>query len=400
MNNIINKTINNLSNILNIKLIIVIIIIVILIIYYYFLFKSVDKTENKKVDIIVDKDLFKFNKHLRKECKSKDTCYLSIHLVKYVTKMIKKYGLKNTIDYIRKNKNKFITEHKEYVFIHTKIKTDKNIINDKEYNYKIQYLYHHNKNLDKNDLVVSQENLRKNNICTVDQCDLHKIQHDITDFSDKYNKGFFEYKWFDPETNDIIYKRSYIEKLKGVNDTGIGIKDVYIGSGNTIETKIIKIDMISVVFYIINLLSFVILWYIFNIDNNINNKYVSNIIFFAILFIYIYNIYNHNISDENIEIIEEDYNTISSVSLSLSSLGLAMALFFSRVLNKNKKNVIKNCIIFLSISILFSILSFIDFTTKNTSINIGRKIELKNGLLLNSIAFLIITLVYIYFNNF
>ena len=77
-----------------------------------------------------------------------------------------------------------------------------------------------------------------------------------------------------------------------------------------------------------------------------------------------------------------------------------MALFFSRILDRNKKNVIRNCIKFLSVSVIFSVLSFIEYRTKKSSVILSIKIELKNGLLLNSVSYLLITILYVYFNNF
>ena len=41
--------------------------------------------------------------------------------------MIKKNGLKNTINYLRNNRNKFVLDSGEYVFINTKYKKNNEI---------------------------------------------------------------------------------------------------------------------------------------------------------------------------------------------------------------------------------------------------------------------------------
>ena len=198
----------------SIKFIIVSILILILIIYIY-LFNTNDKTKNKKVDIITDKNIINFNQKIRKNCNN-DDCYLSIHLVNYVVKMIKKNGLKNTINYLRNNRNKFVLDSGEYVFINTKYKKNNE---DRDF-----YLYHHHKFLDNKDTIDAQKSLNENTNCTTEDCDVAGVMDGITDFADKHESGFHEFKWFDPKTKKIIFKRTFIRKIKKLNDTGIGLE--------------------------------------------------------------------------------------------------------------------------------------------------------------------------------
>ena len=130
----------------------------------------------------------------------------------------------------------------------------------------------------------------------------------------------------------------------------------------------------------------------------INNIYISTLIYIVIISILIFNLLNHENSTKNLEQIEDEYNTINREIIGLAGLGLAMALFFARVIDRKKKVLIKNCIKFLSISVIFALISFIEFRSEKKSIFIVRKIELKNSLLLTSVAFLLVSIVYVYFN--
>ena len=77
----------------------------------------------------------------------------------------------------------------------------------------------------------------------------------ITDFADKHESGFHEFKWFDPKTKKLYLKEHLLEKLKKLNDTGIGLesKDFYIASGSTIELGKLNIDIFSIIIYLANL---------------------------------------------------------------------------------------------------------------------------------------------------
>ena len=353
------------------KIIFVITLLTIVFLYFYLYNTNIKKKiSNNDDNIIINNDLINFNKNIHNKCKNIDDCYLSVYFVNYISDMIQKYGLDKTINYIKFNKNNFVTDNNEYIWIHTKN------------NNNIKYLYHFYNFLD-------GKTIYKNNI-------MFNTLNKISVLSDKYISGFFEYKWFDVKTNEDIFKRTYIKKLKNIKN-----KNIYVCSGSTIHTRIPNVDILSILLSFVNIFIFIIIWFVFNIEKNINNLISSNIIFFSIIIIFIiniiYNDYTYNYTSDNME---QDYINITNISVGLSSLGIGMGLFFSRILNKYKKNVVKNSIKFLSISIIFSILSYININSDKNPLNINRKIVFKNGLLINSVIFLIITLIYIYFNNF
>ena len=251
-----------------------------------------------------------------------------------VIDMINKNGLQKTISYMRTHRNEFLTQKGEYVFIFSKY----------EENY--YFLYHHHNELDDKNMINAQTGLNNSGVCDETICNINDVIHKLAVFADKYNEGFEEYRWFSPISNEIINKRSYIKKIFKKNDTDIGEKDIYIGSGSTITNKRKKIDFIIIGIYIGIILLFALLWKIFSVDFFINNIYISTLIYIVIISILIFNLLNHENSTKNLEQIEDEYNTINREIIGLAGLGLAMALFFARVIDR-KKSINKNCIKFL-----------------------------------------------------
>ena len=92
----------------------------------------------------------------------------------------------------------------------------------------------------------------------------------------------------------------------------------------------------------------------------------------------------------------KDYSFIHKLSIGLAGLGLAVAIFFSKFLTDKNKQFTKNIILFISVSISYSLLSFIELRMKKNTRNLFYKIELKTLLLINSIIYLIIPLIYMF----
>jgi hypothetical protein len=303
-------------------------------------------------------------------------------MVQYVKSLIQNSGLNKTVNYMRNNRDIFTTSKGEYVFIYSY----------DEKNKQFYYIYHHYDVLDKKNQIDAQNALNKT--CPEEFCPLAKILKELTSFADK-NTGFFEHKWFNPKTKDIIVKRTYVNTIKNIKTKIKKKATIYIGSGATIESKESEIDVINTLISAFITILFLILWKYLNIDELFKTS-ITNIIFYTVLIVNLYNLFNSNFELRAIDKIEDEHNTITQTSISLAGLGLALAFFFSEVLHNKDKNVIKNSIKLLSLSIVFSLLSFIKLKNKINSKNLSRKVEIKNGFLLNSVIFIIISLIYVY----
>ena len=366
------------------KLLFGIVLIIVIAIYFVYKYFKINKSKNKKSFNFFDKDLKKFNEKLDKYCVYNDKCFISYYLVNFIEELIEQHGLKDTIDYIRNNRDEFTTDDGEYISIHS-------VIDDENY----FFLYHHHEDLDNKNVIDAQESFNKSSICDKNICDIKKNRINLTKYADKHGDGFFEYNWFDPISKEIIRKRTYVKKMKGVNNTNIGGKDIYVTSGATIVSRESDIDLYAIGIYLLNMFIFILLWNLFGVDEDIINPYLHNFIFIFIIVIYVFNIFNYETFKKNVEIIEKKYNSINKISVGLASLGLAMSLFFSKLLYVRNKNTNKISIKYLSVSVIFAILSFIEYKTKKLTVFLNRKIIIKNTLLLNSIGFLIITIIFV-----
>ena len=122
-------------------------------------------------------------------------------MVQFTIQMIKKYGLEKTIRLKRSDRKKFTTNKGEYAWIHFYNKELK------EY----AFLYHNKPGLDNKNMTNSQIVVQK--VCPPGKCVLDELIHRLTLMCDKFGRGFDEYEWFDPKTNENIIKRTFIQKV-------------------------------------------------------------------------------------------------------------------------------------------------------------------------------------------
>ena len=363
-------------------LFVIVISIIVLIIKIYQFGSRIKKEKNKtELNGIQHSNKFIFIKNVKDKCNN-DDCHLSMNLVYYITNLIKKHGLKKTLQEMRSDKNAFTTSKGEYVWIHR--------CNKKKECF---FIYHYHDKLDNKNMKNAQIGMNKT--CSEENCPVGKIITDLTKFSDTYGEGFYEYKWFDPITNDIIIKRSFISKLEKIKTQFSDDDTIYIGSGATVETRTSKLDIILISIFFINIIIYIFFWKYLNIDYHFNSI-ISNIVFYCVILFNLFNLYNIKLESRNIKSVQEDYINTKNSAISLSGLGLAISFFLSKIfLNKNPI-IIKNAIKMLSFAIISSLLSFIDITNEDTARNISRKNEIKKILLNNSVSYMILTLLYAY----
>ena len=396
--------INNIKYLLGVALLFVVLVI------YIYRFRKVNQKQSKTVDTITDKNMLKFMTKISKKCKPKNTCLVSYNQVQYLKDLIQEKGLKKTIKYLRGNPEDFKSDSGESPFIFHYDKESKEFV----------FTYHssdalHNKNMKEVQKVV-------NKTCEEKSCPVKKTFTKLAQFSSEYGKGFYEYKWFQPKTKDIVIKRTFIEKVeisegiipKKIKNTGKkgkgkeekknkpqsiidngGINTIYIGSGSTVQEQKSEVDIKGVIIIIGHIFVFMLFWELMGIDTLIDIYYPS-LIFIVVLCLHLFNLANTSLETKTIDKADTEFNNLSAISISFASLGFACFMFISRVLSDKPPKIVKNAYKLLVVSISFSLISFINYKLKRNSSNIVAKIEVKNGLLINSIVFLLTALLYVY----
>lgn len=379
---------NKIMKISDIKYLVACVLLFVVIGIYAYRFKTVNKTQSHKVDTITDNNMFKFMTKISKKCEPKNTCLVSYNQVQYIKNLIKEKGLEKTIKYLRGNGEDFKSDSGESPFIFHYDKDSKEFI----------FTYHssdslHNKNMKEVQKIV-------NKTCEESACPAKKTFSKLAQFSSEYGKGFYEYKWFQPKTKDIVIKRTFIEKVKvsAKKDTDKDydeIKHIYIGSGSTIQQKKSEIDIKGVAIIIGHIFIFMLFWKLMGIDTLLDTYYPF-LIFLSVLLLHLFNLVNTSLEVKTIDKADTEFNNLSAISISFASLGFACFMFLSRVLARKPSKIVKGAYKLLVVSISFSLLSFVNYKLKRNSSNIVAKIEVKNGLLINSIVFLLCALLYVY----
>ena len=95
------------------------------------------------------------------------------------------------------------------------------------------------------------------------------------------------------------------------------------------------------------------------IDVQVNSPILSHIFYVTILGIFLFNFVRINRRDEvSIDEADREYNFTQTVGMGITSLTLALALFLSRLMNPDNRVLVKNMIVFLSLSIAFILLAY------------------------------------------
>lgn len=361
-------------------MIIPIIIVIITIIFKLYQYIQISKEKSNKLNkntLILKNNLLEFERNISKTCKNKD-CHISYQIVNNVKDLINEKGMEYTLHKIRSNKHYFMTNENESVFIITKDYENNNF-----------FMYHYLTDFDNNSL-ISIQNKIKEKYCYSKLCDINRSVNDFFIFANRNKEGFYIHNWFSEVKQDAILKKTYIKKLSNIK-TRFGKKDILICcSSEILKTK--EIDPISIIIYLIGLILFMFFWFIFDIRKILKNDFMAIVIFYIIFSIYIFNIINFQINYESEDAIQKSYIESIETSISIAGVGLALSIFFFKLLKIKHKINNEISIKLLSFSVIFSVLSFIELRLKKNIQNFNRKIVLKEVLQLNSIAFLLITI--------
>ena len=217
------------------------------------------------------------------------------------------------------------------------------------------------------------------------------------EFADKHGEGFYVYNWYSPINKEIIKKRTFVKKIENVK-TQFGKQPIYIGSGSTIVDERKKVFMKTVMVYAVNAIIFISLWYVLRVDELMKASILSDVIFYTIMGVFVFNIWMYHRSVEQIRNIEEKYANTTQVSVATAGIGLAMSLFFYKLLTIKEKDTSNQSTRLLSVSIMLSLLSFVEVKLEKSEENLHIKTVLKQSLHLSSIGFLLITLLFVYLN--
>lgn len=346
---------------------------------------DMDKISERKFDVITyKKDIFQYEKNINKHCSNND-CYLSSFMVNNIVNIIEEKGFVDTVKTMRDNREKYLTDSGEYIFI-----------NGKNAEGDVVFLYHNYLNLDSKNMVDSQKALNEG-VCNIDVCNIEELISGLIEFADKHGEGFYVYNWYSPVNKEIIKKRTYVKKVDNVK-TQFGKQSIYIGSGSTIVDDRKKVFIKTVLVYAVNALLFIFLWFILRVDNLMRASFLSDVIFYLIMSVFMFNIWMYHRSVEQIRSIEERYSDTTQVSIATAGIGLAMSLFFYKLLTIKEKETSNQSTRLLSVSIMLSLLSFVEIKLSKTEENLHIKTVLKQSLHLSSIGFLLITLLFVYLN--
>ena len=312
--------------------------------------KRINKiNRDKDVDTSIKfKDNLSMIEQIKKKCNN-DDCFMSYSMVQFTINMINKYGLERTIELKRADRKKFTTNTGEYVLIHFYNKELKEYF----------FLYHAKPGLDNQNMINSQIAVEK--VCPRGKCVLQELIHRLTLLCDKYGRGFDEYEWFDPKTDENIIKRTFIEKLRKLNLKGETI-DIYVGSGATIKKKEFKINYVNFIIIIINVIFILVLiWKYLEIDNFFDKfpGHKLNYIYYLFVFYYLYNLTQSTQISKKIDDAINELNSINDLSIKLAGIVLAVCFFLLYILEKRPNHQKRVCLLFVTISIVFALFSFL-----------------------------------------
>lgn len=372
----------------NLKYLITILLLVVTIVYTILITKRINKKErDENTDTSIRfKDNLSMIQEIKKNCNN-DDCFMSYSMVQFIINMVKKYGLEKTILLKRSDRKKFTTNKGEYVWIHFYNKELKEYV----------FLYHAKTGLDNQNMINSQIAVEK--VCPKGKCVLQELIHRLTILCDKYGRGFDEYEWFDPKTDENIIKRTFIEKVKKVKFKGETI-DIYVGSGATIKKKESKINYVNFIIIIINVLFILVLiWKYLEIDNFFDKfpGHKLNYIYYLFVFYYLYNLTQSTQISKKIDEAINELNSINDLSIKLAGIVLAVCFFFSYILEKRPNEQKRVCLLFVTISIVFALFSFLSYGIGIKSVRkINMIVEIKSVFISNSVIFLVLAMYYIY----
>lgn len=371
------------------KFVVAFILLVTLLIYK---FRQDQRIKNLRVEkkqlqsFKLKKSRRQFENKIGDVCGNTDDCQLSAALVNTVANMVKQDGLKNTVRYMRNNREKFITDDGEYVWIHAYDE------NDGYY-----YIYHHYSLIDGLGVNEAQNNINKG-YCNVELCNIEKTLHGIVQLLKNSSQGYYSYNWYSPITKQVIKKRSFVRKLRNIEDRKKK-RSIYIGSGATIDNIQRRINWNVIWIYVASFAFFSLIWYLIDVDAIMGNSAISQVIFSFILVVYLFNIFNFDtIRLDTDASLRAMYVSYFSNAISTSLITLALAIFLFRVLKISSKETKKLSTQLLCISIIFSFLCFIEVSLKDSEENLNIKIALKQSFGLNCIGFILITILFVYFN--
>lgn len=332
------------------------------------------------INIPRDKDYAKFTETMRDEC-LKDDCLLAYSLVKQGINRIEKEGLKEFLRELNFDQDVFKTGSGDYIFIY-KENEDK-VEKWRGNNYAI---YGGTAITDKKFVDESQESLDE--VCGVGKCSLHTSMKRMVEFTeDNELGGFVDYYWFDIETNDVIVKRSYIQRVKDIEYEGKKI-NIYIGSGFTLKFEDENQSIIGVIIQFLNIVLFGVFFWYFNMSNLIDNKIIMSAFFyFVVLFQVLYLNYvttSTSTLDESIKHLDE----ITATSTTLVFISLIITIHFGVI----KKLDLLAIELFI-LGFIFAILSTLRYSQNTNMDEVQTILHTKMAFNMNSV--ILFAMVYI-----
>lgn len=368
---------------------IIINIIIVLNVLYIIYINSKKTKETKK---LYSKNKFEFTKLINKSCDEK--CYLSFYIVNNLTELINKYGFSKVLKYTHSHKNSFISKTGEYPFIFKYDKSNDTYITLLHKHKHIEYSGAGSSGYDED----NQKHINED-VCECIEWDLNStngccVKYQLTNLriiADKYGEGYFDYPWTNPLTRELVTKRGYIRKVKVSNN-----KYVYIGSGFTKDVRG-NVDYIGIGINILGIILFNIVWYINNLSKYLREYSISFYIITNILFMININFLRTQpnlFDDEKLNI-----ESVTQTSLGITGLNLGLLIFATHLTTFVGYKVYNKFFKLLIISVVFLLLSVVDINTKNNSIILKRKSDIKIILSANGVVILIAALLIILVNK-
>lgn len=364
---------------ISIKFFVVILLIIAVGIYNYYMVKTSNEAIDFKVKNLDFNSFSERHSKIQKRCKEKDPCYLAVYYVDMFEKFIKLYKLDKTVQMFKTTPGLLRVSSNDYYLIDTRGSKSPQV----KFHTKAEYL-------GKSTKVITRQ-LKKQCPSDVEAklCNFSKVTNTLIEYADT-NKhgGFVEYPWYSLSEGLEVVKRSYVKKLE---------EGVYAISEFKVRVKEANFRLNIFVVYVLNIVLFILFWEMLEIDFHVNSKLLSNLFYITIVGIFFFNFIRINKREEmSIDEAEREYKFTLDVGMGITSLTLALALFLSRLMNPDNRTLVKNMIVFLSLSIAFILLAFIEFGTEKTYKSVTLKTEIKHNFITNSLAFFMVAIMYMY----
>ena len=327
------------------------------------------------------------NNVVKNICKD-DNCFTSISITTLVKDMITTNGLENTINAMIANPKKYQTYKGDYVFIFRKI--------DDEENGGYKALYHSHQGI--HDETTLQANKNMLATCPSGKCDVVKVIRKIGDFTNEHGRGFLEYVWYDPVTNDTIVKRSYVEKIDNLKYKDETIP-VYLGSGFTLKEENTTVDYNSLLIYVSTYIIFLLLWNALEVGELLKDApMLKDGFFLVVTLIFGVMILAGKKRIVNIDDQEEALQKRVVVGGILSGLTLSLSLFFRAFVDIGLDHNTKRILRLFVAGFIGAILTLLDVPTERNFENVLIKTQIKNSLILITTIFFSLSVLSIIIN--